>query len=92
VHSPEDAAVTSAAAAADSAQIAALHVSLRHRKGSRHHGASASAGSGSHHVVQKGETLSQIARKYGISVSELRRANHLQSDVVRSGQRLRLPA
>jgi LysM repeat protein len=42
-----------------------------------------------HHEVQKGETLFRIARRYGISVDELRRANNLppEATLVR-GQRL----
>ena len=91
VHSPEHAAQTAADAAADSAQIAALHVSPRrgHHRGS-HRGASAS--SGEHHVVRKGETLSDIARQHGVTVSDLRRANGLRGSNVRPGQKLRLPA
>ena len=44
------------------------------------------------HVVVRGDTLSAIAVRYGVSVASLRRANNLNSDVVRLGQRLRVPA
>lgn len=42
------------------------------------------------YVVQRGDTLSGIARRYGLSVNELRRMNHLKSDVIIVGQRLRV--
>jgi LysM repeat protein len=93
VHSPDDVARTTAAAAADSAQIAALHVSPgRHHRGRHHHhrGAAYEGGS-SRHVVQQGETLSEIARQHGVSVSALRRANGLHGNSLRNGQRLRVP-
>lgn len=40
------------------------------------------------HVVRKGETLSSIARKYGVSSSQLKRLNKLKTLRIRSGQRL----
>ncbi len=44
------------------------------------------------HVVRAGETLSQIARKYGTSVQALARLNGLRSPYLLSvGQRLRIP-
>jgi membrane-bound lytic murein transglycosylase D len=91
VHTPEDAAMASAAV--DSAQIATLRVPVgKHHATATRHGRSSSGGaSASHVVVRKGETLSQIAKKYGVSVTELRRANRLRSSNVRSGQKLRLP-
>lgn len=44
------------------------------------------------HVVVRGETLSQIAQRHGVSLSSLRAANQLRGDVVRVGDRLRIPA
>ncbi len=45
------------------------------------------------HRVRSGETLSQIATRYGTSVSALMRANGLRSaNRLRVGQRLRVPA
>lgn len=41
--------------------------------------------------VQSGETLWGLARRHGVSVAELRRANGLDNDQVRAGQRLVLP-
>jgi membrane-bound lytic murein transglycosylase D len=86
VHTPEDAAMASAAA--DSAQIAGLHVPLRR---GRHHRHGAEASSGTHVVVRGGDTLGEIARRHGVSIEALRRANGLRGSNVRAGQRLRLP-
>ena len=40
------------------------------------------------HVVKKGETLSTIARKYHVSVNQLKQWNNLKSDRISIGQRL----
>jgi D-alanyl-D-alanine endopeptidase (penicillin-binding protein 7) len=39
-------------------------------------------------VVRRGETLSSIARRYGVSVAAVREWNDLQGSSIRSGQRL----
>lgn len=45
------------------------------------------------HLVEKGETLYSIGRKYQITVSELRAANGLsESDVLKFGQKLNIPS
>lgn len=41
-----------------------------------------------YHVVKKGETLFRIAKKYNISVEELKRLNGLDSDIISKGQKL----
>jgi LysM repeat protein len=41
-----------------------------------------------HHTVRKGETVFSIARRYGVSVEELRKWNGLRGSTVRPGQRL----
>ena len=43
------------------------------------------------HVIRPGETLSAIASRYRVSLRQLRRANGLRGDLVRPGQRLRIP-
>nr|WP_245396300.1 M23 family metallopeptidase [Jiella sonneratiae] len=43
-------------------------------------------------TVASGDTLSGIARRSGVSVDAIRRANNLDSDVVRLGQTLVIPA
>ncbi|ADU70851.1 N-acetylmuramoyl-L-alanine amidase AmiB [Pantoea sp. At-9b] len=44
------------------------------------------------HTVTRGETLSGIAAKYGVSMATLRDMNSLKRDVVWVGQRLKVPA
>ncbi|MFC4728603.1 N-acetylmuramoyl-L-alanine amidase [Coralloluteibacterium thermophilus] len=44
------------------------------------------------HLVARGDTLSSIAARHGISLASLRSANNLTGDTVRVGQRLRIPA
>lgn len=44
------------------------------------------------HTVTRGETLSGIAEKYGVSMATLREMNTLKRDVVWIGQRLKVPA
>jgi N-acetylmuramoyl-L-alanine amidase len=43
------------------------------------------------HVVRRGDTLSTVAVRYGVSLASLRAANGLRSDTVRVGQTLRIP-
>lgn len=43
------------------------------------------------HAVRRGDTLSEIARRYGVSVGAIRRANHLRSNLIRAGQSLLIP-
>lgn len=45
----------------------------------------------SEHIVTAGETLAVIAMRHGISVSSLRQANDLRSDLLRIGYVLRIP-
>jgi len=42
------------------------------------------------HVVSSGETLYSISRKYGLSVSSLKKINNLQSNAIKIGQVLQL--
>jgi membrane-bound lytic murein transglycosylase D len=43
------------------------------------------------HLVQPGDTLYNISRRFKVSVAELRRLNNLASDEVKLGQKLLLP-
>lgn len=43
-----------------------------------------------YHTVERGETLSRIARRYGVSVEDLRTANRVGA-LIRRGQRLVIP-
>ncbi len=42
------------------------------------------------HKVKKGDTLASVARKYGISGSEIKKTNHLENDKLNTGQTLRI--
>ena len=46
----------------------------------------------SEYVVQSGDNLTRIANKYGIKIAELKQANQLQTDMIRVGQKLTIPA
>ncbi len=43
------------------------------------------------HTVKKGETLISIAKSYGVSIGEIKRANNLRSSRLLVGQRIRIP-
>ncbi|AZR72829.1 hypothetical protein BBF96_05150 [Anoxybacter fermentans] len=43
------------------------------------------------HVVQPGDALIKIAKRYGISVDTIKNANNLKSDLIQIGQRLVIP-
>jgi N-acetylmuramoyl-L-alanine amidase len=43
------------------------------------------------HVISRGETLSEIAEQYRVSLASLRSANNLRSNTLRVGQVLRIP-
>jgi N-acetylmuramoyl-L-alanine amidase len=43
------------------------------------------------HTVSRGESLSILAQRYGVSVRELKAQNNLKSDLVRIGQVLAIP-
>lgn len=44
------------------------------------------------HVIARGDTLSAIARRYDVSVSQIQKANRLSNSAIRVGQRLKIPA
>jgi len=48
-------------------------------------------GDGKEHVVQKGETLSSIAKSYGVTVGDLRKANNLTGNDIKVSQKLVIP-
>ena len=43
------------------------------------------------HVIRRGDTLSELAERYNVSVSRIRQANRLQDSRIRVGQVLRIP-
>ena len=44
------------------------------------------------HVVQKGDTLTSIAKSAGVTIADLRKANNLTSDSLKVGQKLVIPS
>jgi membrane-bound lytic murein transglycosylase D len=52
---------------------------------------SASRGLTTAHRVGRGDTLSEIAQRYGVSVASLRTANRLKKSEIRPGQVLKIP-
>ncbi|MEW5767523.1 MAG: LysM peptidoglycan-binding domain-containing protein [bacterium] len=45
----------------------------------------------SYHIVERGQSLWEIANKYGVSVKTLKQANYLRSNRLRVGQKLTIP-
>ncbi len=45
----------------------------------------------SRYVVQRGDTLSSIARKNGVKIRDLKKANRLRGSVIKPGQKLIIP-
>ncbi len=43
------------------------------------------------HIVSRGESLSVIAKRYAVTISALKQANSLKSDVLHIGQTLKIP-
>lgn len=43
------------------------------------------------HVISRGDTLSEIAERYNVSMSAIKSANRLSNDSVRVGQKLKIP-
>jgi len=41
--------------------------------------------------VQKGATLSVIAKAYGVTVDDIKKANNMKSDMLQIGQKLKIP-
>ena len=53
---------------------------------------SVKTGNGNSHVVARGETLTSIAKSYGVSVSELQKYNHIDNPLkLMAGQTLLIP-
>lgn len=56
--------------------------------GARRAAASRGGARGRTHLVSRGETLTAIARRYDLTVAELKALNGLSTDAIRAGQRL----
>ena len=44
------------------------------------------------HTIKSGENLGRIAKKYGVTVDAIKKANGLKSDAIRAGAELKIPA
>ncbi|MBQ0015886.1 MAG: transglycosylase SLT domain-containing protein [Bacteroidales bacterium] len=53
-------------------------------------GKSSRGGGNRYHSVRKGETLTQIAQKYGTTVQALKKKNKIKGDKIRYGQKIRV--
>ena len=53
---------------------------------------SGGAANGGEYVVQKGDTLSAIAKNNGVTITDLKKANNLTSDSLKIGQKLVIPS
>ncbi len=45
----------------------------------------------SEHVIARGDTLSDLAKRYNVSVNDILKFNGLKSTVIRIGQRIKIP-
>ncbi|WP_439134808.1 N-acetylmuramoyl-L-alanine amidase [Pseudomaricurvus sp.] len=50
------------------------------------------ASSAKEHVISRGDTLSGIARRYDVTVSQIQKANRMSSSAIQVGQTLKIPA
>lgn len=55
-------------------------------------GGGSSNGGFKYHTVKSGESLSVISKKYRVTVAQIKSANGLRSNLIRTKQRLRIPA
>jgi membrane-bound lytic murein transglycosylase D len=64
------------------------------RSSRHHHGSSRWSDDGTHKLVtvRSGDTLGTIAQQHGVSVTRIKEMNGLRSNLIRPGQRLRVPA
>jgi membrane-bound lytic murein transglycosylase D len=53
-------------------------------------GTASAGGKVIYHTVRKGQTLSGIAARYGVSISRIRQWNNLRGSMIRPGQRLKI--
>jgi len=66
--------------------------SAKTTKGTKPVPLSTAAASNRTHVVRSGETLTLLAKRYGVSVQAIKNANDMSSSRLKAGQKLRIPA
>ncbi|MCH5219731.1 MAG: transglycosylase SLT domain-containing protein [Muribaculaceae bacterium] len=54
--------------------------------------ASSSSSRPTTHTIKSGENLFKIAKRYGVTVEELKKANNLTDDKINAGKKLKIPA
>jgi len=72
-------------------ELAAISAGRPSAKASSASATSTSPSDAKEHVVQKGDTLSSIAKSYGVTVADLKKANNLAGDDIKIGQKLVIP-
>ena len=50
-----------------------------------------SASATNYYTVKRGDTLEKIAKKFGVSVSEIKRLNRIKGSIIYVGQKLKIP-
>ena len=65
-------------------------VAVAETRSSARSGRSSSSGDASYHKIRNGETLSTIAAKYGVTVSQLKNWNGLRNTNIAAGKRLKI--
>lgn len=48
--------------------------------------------SSQNHKLKNGETLSSLAKKYGVSINDIKKANNMKNDNLRAGDNIKIPA
>ena len=43
------------------------------------------------HKIRRGESLSKIAKKYGVTVEAIKRANNFSNDRITAGETIKIP-
>lgn len=76
----------------DTAQTTTKQTSQNSTKTNNTNKKTTTTSSPSSHTVKSGENLTTIAKKYGTTVAELKKANNLSGDAIHPGDKLKLPA
>ncbi|MDE6651267.1 MAG: LysM peptidoglycan-binding domain-containing protein, partial [Paramuribaculum sp.] len=96
--SKEDVASTSVqpAAPAETAPVAAAPVASTRKKADAKTSSAKSqkpaAAAVTNHKLKTGDNLSSLARKYGVTVDQIMKANNMTSDRLRAGETIKIPA
>lgn len=61
-------------------------------KSKRSSNKSSSRASTTTHKLKNGDNLSSLAKRYGVSVSEIKRANNMKNDNLRAGETIKIPS